>query len=233
MPIRAVFFDFGGTLAHVPASFEGPWEVWQQVSRALGMKLEREEIRRAIEETDLEYEGQIYQYHGRTHEFWRRYDRSIMDRLGVSHLREELEAGVQRVFGDSSLIQPYPEVSTVVGELKARSLHLGIISNWHDGLVEVLRAHQLERSFDSVTYSQEVGTAKPDPRVFQRALQRASCGPGDAAHVGDSWEADYLGAKRAGLRAIWLNRRHAKAPGPCEQMPDLRPLPELLSRDPD
>lgn len=228
---RAVFLDWGGTLGHLPAMFDRPWQVWRQVGAELGLRLEEEAARRAIAETDLEFEGTIYQYHGRTREFWRRYDHSVMARLGVHELREELEVGLEKVFGDSSLIHLYPETLEVLGTLRRGPFHLGVVSNYHDGLKTILTHHGLDRFFDSISYSQEVGAEKPDPRIFRLALLRAGCLASEAVHVGDSFEADYEGSVRLGIRGIWLNRTQAPAPVECEQISDLRGLPPLLKED--
>ena len=59
---------------------------------------------------------------------------------------------------------------------------------------------------DALIVSAEVEAAKPDPAVFMAALQRIHCQPREAVMVGDSWEQDILGAVRAGIRAVWLNR---------------------------
>jgi FMN phosphatase YigB (HAD superfamily) len=80
-----------------------------------------------------------------------------------------------------------------------------------------------------VTYSQEVGFAKPDPRLFRVALERARSSPIDTVHVGDSWDADYLGARGAGLHAVWLNRAGRPAPGPCTEIRTLSELGERLA----
>jgi len=50
-------------------------------------------------------------------------------------------------------------------------------------------------------------------RIFQRACDLASVPAGEAAMVGDTPETDVQGARRAGLRAVWLNRGHRHWPG--------------------
>ncbi len=57
--------------------------------------------------------------------------------------------------------------------------------------------------------------------MFRLALARAGCAPSEAVHVGDSWEADYVGATRAGLRALWLNRHGRAVPAGVESVADL------------
>ncbi|MEW5980992.1 MAG: HAD family hydrolase [Acidobacteriota bacterium] len=65
---------------------------------------------------------------------------------------------------------------------------------------------------DAVVISEEIGVAKPDPRIFAACLERLGVDAGDAVMVGDSWPSDVLGARAAGLRAVWFNRSGAPAP---------------------
>lgn len=64
----------------------------------------------------------------------------------------------------------------------------------------------LADAFDTVVISEEIGCSKPDPRIFGIAAERLGMAPGELVHVGDRFEADALGAVRAGLRGVWLDR---------------------------
>jgi putative hydrolase of the HAD superfamily len=180
------------------------------------------------EEADRNFEGQIYKFHCRTEEFWRLRDMWAIDRLGLTSEREELFNALQKIFADPSQVHLYPETVQVLREARRKVRHMGVISNFTDALLKVLDFHQLSAYFDSVTYSQEVGFAKPDPRVFRRALGRAGCRPEDALHVGDSWESDYEGALDAGLGAVWLNRTERQSLRPCREIKDLTGLTPML-----
>jgi putative hydrolase of the HAD superfamily len=67
----------------------------------------------------------------------------------------------------------------------------------------------LENMFEFVVFSQDYGIEKPDPRIFQIAVEKAGCSEGELLHVGDSLEDDVLGAVNAGIRFVWLNRQGA------------------------
>jgi HAD superfamily hydrolase (TIGR01549 family) len=228
MVLRAIFFDFGGTLGTLDPLLEEPWKTWVAVARDLRLDLAEPEIRRVNEEADLRFEGEIYRYHGRTDQFWKMRDLWAIDRLGVTSRRAEVFDALQAVFGDPSRFHLYPETRSVLQDARRPGLHLGVISNFTDGLLPILKFHRLEDLFDSITYSQAVGVAKPDIRVFRHALECANCSPEEALHVGDSWEADYEGALRAGLEAVWLNRNGRPAVRPCREIADLRGLLPML-----
>ena len=99
-----------------------------------------------------------------------------------------------------------PEADTVLGDL-ARDHALGIVTN---GAASVQRAKlaatTLERYFQTVVISVEVGFAKPDERIFRLALDRLGSAASEAAMVGDSRPRDVAGAHATGLRAILLER---------------------------
>lgn len=65
----------------------------------------------------------------------------------------------------------------------------------------------LEGRFQFVVFSQDHGVEKPDPRLFQVAVERAGCAKRELLHVGDSLETDVGGARQAGVPSVWLNRR--------------------------
>jgi putative hydrolase of the HAD superfamily len=93
---------------------------------------------------------------------------------------------------------------------------LGIISNGngHQQRQKLFRLGILER-FACVVVSQDCGWAKPDPRIFWRACELGNATPSNVVHVGDHRDVDALGASRAGLRAVWLDRRGSE---PAEQL---------------
>ncbi len=76
--------------------------------------------------------------------------------------------------------------------------------------------------------SQEVGVSKPDPRIFEYALDGVA--PAEALMVGDSLTSDILGANRAGVDACWYNPKGKPLTGNVHveyEISDLRQLPKL------
>lgn len=59
---------------------------------------------------------------------------------------------------------------------------------------------------DAVVSSEELACYKPDPAVFVEVCRRMHVVPLDVVHVGDDLVADVEGARRLGMRAVWLNR---------------------------
>jgi len=68
----------------------------------------------------------------------------------------------------------------------------------------------LEGMFQFVVFSQDHGVEKPNPRLFQIAVEKAGCSKQQLLHVGDSLEDDVTGAINAGVKCVWLNRKRAR-----------------------
>lgn len=98
----------------------------------------------------------------------------------------------------------YPEVSETLDELKAHGLALGVISNFDRRLYPVLDSLGLTDFFRGIIVSSEVGVEKPDPLIFQRALELLGVSAAQAMHVGD--EASDWAAASVGLQAFKLER---------------------------
>jgi 2-haloalkanoic acid dehalogenase type II len=227
---RVVFFDFFETLATDPLVARTRSQVWADACAECGIARAEPRIAEALASTDRRLGERIYDYVGRTPEFWRLYQEATFETLGIRDHREELRVRLNRRFSDPSTIELYPESRRVLEALRGRGYRLGMISDATDFLLVVLKHLRIDGLFDTVTYSQQAGAWKPDPRIFALALTRAGCAAEQAVHVGDSWEADYLGATNAGLSAVWLNRSGAAPPTNCVSVSTLSGVPSLLSR---
>jgi putative hydrolase of the HAD superfamily len=86
--------------------------------------------------------------------------------------------------------------------------------------------------FDAVVIAGELGVAKPDPGIFHAACQQLHVDPEHAVHIGDRLDLDAVGARDAGLHAVWLNRGMvvpaARGPHGVHTITDLSQLPSLL-----
>ena len=75
--------------------------------------------------------------------------------------------------------------------------------------------------------SQEVGAAKPDPRIFEIALDGVA--PSDALMIGDSAQSDMLGANRAGIDACWFNPKGKTLPDGVHVQYEAKTLDQCLA----
>ncbi len=98
--------------------------------------------------------------------------------------------------------------------LRQRGFHIGLISNTADdtNVQQLIDRFALRPFFEVIITSAAVGLRKPDPRLFQLALDHFQVPPASALMVGDSLEADIIGANRLGLYSVWITRRAASIP---------------------
>ena len=96
-------------------------------------------------------------------------------------------------------------VREALEQLRAASLKLAVVSNSEGTIEQMLTEIDLRDLFDAVLDSSVVGSTKPDPRIYQLALDRLDVSPADAIMVGDSPSADIDGARAAGIRAALID----------------------------
>lgn len=135
-------------------------------------------------------------------------------------------------FAERNTVELFPEVESVLARL-ARRYTLVALSNGNACIERI----GLTRYFSASVNSVRVGAAKPDPAMFHAALADLGASAESMLHVGDHPEHDVLGAQRAGVRAVWLNRHAVDWPPhlvpPCAQVNDLQALVALLELDED
>jgi len=99
----------------------------------------------------------------------------------------------------------FPDVNPLLDRLSG--CRLGIVTNGQSRQQRLkLQRTGLLNRVDCVLVSEECGAAKPDAAIFHRACDLLDTPPGATLFVGDLYDVDVLGSRRAGLRGIWLNR---------------------------
>ena len=208
-PIEAVLFDFHSTL--VDQGDPNAWLelAWRHAGRAgtarASLGTERADrlagwvnrIWEHVLEEDPENERDLS---GERHR--EVYD-ALMDR--VPDVDDDLSAALYEVMLETWV--PYDDALPTLRALKARGLKLALISNVGVDVRSVLVRGGMGDLFDAVILSFEVGSVKPQPSIFQLALDALHVKPGRALMVGDN-ATDDGGAARLGIRTLLLPRTH-------------------------
>lgn len=106
------------------------------------------------------------------------------------------------------LAKPFPDTIDVLKGLKERGIKTCLISNTDQFSVEqVLDKFEMRDLFDVIMLSYEEGKLKSDPELFDKALKRMQVDKEEAVMVGDSIDSDIKGARKAGLKAILIDRK--------------------------
>jgi HAD superfamily hydrolase (TIGR01549 family) len=163
------------------------------------------------------------------------FRRRLTDRfLGVG-------ADVERVERIAARYWAYPPTAVHADvrpalELLRSRYRLGIVANQPSEVRSAMHRDGLETFFEIWAVSDDLGVRKPDPRLFEMALEVACSEPDQAVMVGDRLDYDVRPAKAAGMRAVWMLRGEAPDEPTAEQLaeadgavPSMAELPQLLA----
>ena len=220
---EAVLFDFYGTLARAVAW--GP--PFEDVLGRRGLALAD------APEARWEDDGLDHAEHSRDRDTYVRWEHDRLRRLAraCGALDGDLDDIVAELYAASKdyVLAAYDEVAGTLSDLRQRAVTVAVCSNWDWDLDNALAAAGLPGMVDVVVTSAQAGARKPHPRIYETALVRCGVGPGDALFVGDTWEPDVEGPRRAGIRAVqvWRPDQHAEPPPPGA-ITDLRAVLDLL-----
>jgi len=110
-------------------------------------------------------------------------------------------------FPRSTVLRP-GALDTLIA-LREQGFTLGLVTNGPVGLQQgKIDEVGIGRLFATIVISEQVGVHKPDPRVFQQALDQLACAGAEAWFVGDHPRNDVLGAAGVGMQPIWLTGVH-------------------------
>lgn len=226
-PIDTLFIDAGGVLVH-PS--------WWRVSDALarhGVPVTPEALARAepratreldeatlVGMTDDQKRGWIYFNILLRHAGIARSpatDAALED-LRAYHERENLWEDVGE------------DIVPALEAFRALGLQLVVVSNANGRLRHLFDRLDLTRWFDVLLDSHEWGVEKPDPRLFELALERSGADRARTVHIGDLYHVDVAGARRAGLRdAILLDAAGLYGDADCLRVSRLSEVADLLT----
>jgi putative hydrolase of the HAD superfamily len=224
--ITDVFFDLDHTL----------WDFDRNSALAFARLFRTHEIEIELTEFIRIYEPINFAY-------WKLYreDRVSKQELRRGRFREAFEP-----FGMSYSIEKLDELAvTYIDELPKDNhllsgaleileylnpkYQLHIITN---GFAEVqtlkLQNSRIAHFFNTVTSSEEVGLKKPHPVIFETALDKASVLPQSSIMIGDTFEADILGAEGVGMNTLFYNYRKNEVPGNYKVVHDLTEIKSHL-----
>ena len=111
-----------------------------------------------------------------------------------------------RRFEDSSNWLVHEDVVPTLDALAGRGFRLGIISNWDQRLKPLLRALRLERFFEWIFVSCDIGFEKPSSVIFEYALSKMGLPSERIIYVGDQRDVDVLGARQVGMHSKLIDR---------------------------
>jgi len=207
-PPMTIFFDAAGTLFHLPRGVG--WH-YRDVAARFGCVLEEKKLTHAFRTAWLQMPARPTTRQPRPDDdksWWFALVEKVLDENGVSPRQLDRRLYFEALYAEFTrpdVWELFPEVREVLTLLRPR-FRLGLISNF-DGRLRPILAHLgLAGCFDPIVISSEVGADKPDPWIFQQALDLAGATAREALHAGDDPRSDWQGAADAGLQVFRLHR---------------------------
>lgn len=200
---KALLFDFGGTLDtdgihwsekffevymqfHIPISKENFREAFVYSERTIVNIIKPDFNLKQTLKTQLKYQLEYLQKNNFLPEVF-------------SFITDELTEYCYR-----TVVQNV-EISKEILEQLSPEYLLAVISNFYGNIETVLEELSLKKYFTSILDSAVVGIRKPDPKIFEIALNELGVNPNDAVMIGDSYTNDIVPAKLIGCKTIWIN----------------------------
>jgi len=207
--IKAVLFDFGGTLFDYSPS---NYSLLGSISRKYGKDIkDTDPFLSVIFQHQEEMMISILKHHDRlTDSDWIKLDKLLLEELGIDSPKA-LDEIVARFKEREFKFEIYTETMDVLRHLSKNGFKLGIITNLR-GDTQISHRYELleERGmldlFEAITISGEIGLSKPDPEIFLKSVERmGGIEAYESLFIGDSYYFDILGAKSAGMVPVLLD----------------------------
>ena len=237
VPLKAVFFDFAGTLFSDRALRSVHLEQLKFVADQVGVTKSDQELRAAYRHgMGIAYWSIAQQPSYQHRDLFGTAFSAMAEALGGKLDAAQVTSAVDRQYRATiEAAELRPDVLETLAGLRASGLSVQIVSNIDqeqlDGLLDSLR---LRPVLDGWTSSEEAGSCKPDPGIYRWALAKAGVEAESVLFVGDSIVHDIEGPAALGMRTAWLTA-DAK-PGRTETRPDhqierIGDVPAIVARE--
>ena len=213
LPVETIIFDLDGTLRHsVPSADDVQFRLANQIGAGITPALQNLGARWAhsywAQSTELIADVEKYEKWG--DDFWINYLYRYLIAITVpekcaTDLAPGLAALMQESYTPENRV--YPCVPETLQALKEAGFSVGLVSNRSASCHEECAELGLLQYFDFAYVAAEVDAWKPNPRIFDRALELTGTAPERIIYVGDNYYADIMGAKNAGLQPVLLDER--------------------------
>ncbi|KAG2689358.1 hypothetical protein I3760_09G135200 [Carya illinoinensis] len=145
--------------------------------------------------------------------WWKTCVRDSFVRAGYDYEEDTFEKVFRRIyasFGSSAPYTLFPDSQPFLRWVREQGIKVGIVSNaeyrYRDVILPAMNINQ-GSEWDFGVFSGLEGVEKPDPRIYEIALERAgNIAPEEVLHIGDSFRKDYVPAKTLGMHALLLDR---------------------------
>ncbi|WP_297635926.1 HAD family hydrolase [uncultured Clostridium sp.] len=178
--IKYIFFDVGYTLINEDKVWEKRCLEQSETEEAKVLGLSSERIYEEIIQASLAYKPQY---------------KTVVKKFDFKEVAKY----------NHSLEELYEGADLVLSKLSS-SYKLGIIANQTNGLVERLESLGILKYFSIIISSSDCSVMKPDPKIFEIAVEKSGCKPEETIMIGDRLDNDIFPAKQIGMKTIWIKQ---------------------------
>ena len=231
--VKAVFFDFYETLCFHRHSLE---ENLERIAKRYGVAVNWERCETAMERLftgtsapDPTTDFSLLEWSMTVMRRECEFIREVGIEKHVEQIAWELLQSGHYVFAANS-IRLYDDAISTLQHLRDAGYKLAIVSNWDTPLDPLTKRLGIADYFDAIVASHDmrVRSEKPDPYIFNHALEAVGVSAAEAVHIGDTYGADIVGAQSVGIRPILLDRDGTQVDRWDETIQSLTELPEML-----
>lgn len=227
--ISTVSFDVLGTLL---CYFPSREKVYSDICKNYNIIYSENEFKSALSVISEIFDKEIEQKisHPSSYqlelELWGEFNQNVLNYLGFSEGEELGKLIHKELWENPKYLKVERGAHETLTALKNNGYKLITISNEVSSLRNILKLFGLYDFFDEIFISSEVGFSKPDRRIFEYAMKKLAISNDEIIHIGDSLVSDVLGAKRANIKAIHLNKNNKRC---NDNHLDIHGLEEVLN----
>ncbi len=121
-------------------------------------------------------------------------------------IKEDAKKIMERLRAEKKVTwERYPFVDEMFAELLEMGIKVGVISNWDRACRDIIKSTGVHEYLSHIYVSSEVGSSKPDSKMFELALEDTGLMPSECLYVGDNYYDDYEGASKVGMDTLIIN----------------------------
>ena len=232
--IKAILFDFDGTLRH---NLPSGGEVFTDYVISLGLPVTNEDRRRAAIWEHYYFAGSPEiqadqkKYNGEGEDFWFHFAHRRLVALGcppdlIPEIGPKVSDHMRENYKPDSVIPE--EAYSVLPHLRESGYTLGVVSNRDKPYQSEIEGFGMGEYFQFSLAAGEVNSWKPEPGIFEHAIKMSGTTPEQTLYIGDNYFADVVGARRAGLQPVLYDPRRLFQEPDCPVITNFYELPKLI-----
>ncbi len=211
--IKAVFFDFGGTLAINNGSFE---DFFKNSFEVFGLKTNADQINDAFKSESVSSIKRLGFGHDEqgVEKFWKEVYARMWEHCGGSAQKKEAVSDATwllHIVPNSFAL--YEDVLSTLDALKEKQFHLGVLSNFDESLFSKLDHLGISSYFSTILCSASLGISEPSLSVFRQICLSTGLEIDQILYIGDSHEYDFQPCVELGMPVLLINRDSATPSG--------------------